>query len=81
MLRMHACSVMSDPLDYSLPDSSVHRIFQAKILEWVAISSFKDIPNPGIKSEFPASPALQADSLQLSHQGSPSIRVSIDHNN
>ena len=27
-----------DPMDYSLPGSSVHRIFQARILEWVAIS-------------------------------------------
>ena len=35
------CSVMSyslGPLDCSLPDSPVHRIFQVKILEWVAIS-------------------------------------------
>ena len=28
-----------DPTDYSLPGSSVHGIFQARILEWVAISS------------------------------------------
>ena len=30
-------SVMSlcDPMDYSLPDSSVHGILQARILEWV----------------------------------------------
>ena len=27
-----------DPVDYSLPDASVHGIFQARILEWVAIS-------------------------------------------
>ena len=27
-----------DPLDYSLPGSSVHEISQARILEWVAIS-------------------------------------------
>ena len=29
-----------------------------------------DLPNPGIKSAFPAAPAFQADSLALSHQGS-----------
>ena len=29
---------LCDPMDYSLPDSSVHWIFQARILEWVAIS-------------------------------------------
>ena len=36
------CSVMSNscnPMDYSLPGSSVHGISQARILEWVAISS------------------------------------------
>ena len=27
-----------DSADYSMPDSSVHGIFQARILEWVAIS-------------------------------------------
>ena len=28
----------SDPMDYSLPGSSVHGIFQAKVLEWGAIA-------------------------------------------
>ena len=34
-----ACTwvVQSDPMDYSLPGSSVHRIFQARILEWGGI--------------------------------------------
>ena len=31
------CSTLSDPMDYSLPGSSVHGIFQARVLEWVAI--------------------------------------------
>jgi len=47
-------------------------IFQARILEQVAISSSRVYSNPGIKPVFdPASPALQVDSLLLSHQGSP----------
>ena len=29
--------IFCDPLDCSLPDSSVHGIFQARILEWLAI--------------------------------------------
>ena len=33
-LRLTLCN----PMDYSPPDSSVHGIFQARILEWVAIS-------------------------------------------
>ena len=51
-------------------DSSVHGISQARILEWVAISSSRDLPNPEIEPASLASPALQADSLPLSHQGS-----------
>ena len=29
---------LSDPMDFSLPGSSVHGIFQARVLEWVAIA-------------------------------------------
>ena len=31
-----SCPTLSDPMDCSLPGSSVHRIFQARVLEWVA---------------------------------------------
>ena len=34
---VHACSVVSHPMNCSSPSSSVHEIFQARILEWVAI--------------------------------------------
>ena len=29
---------LCDPMDYSLPGSSIHGIFQSRVLEWVAIS-------------------------------------------
>ena len=32
------CPTLSDPMDCSLPGSSVHGIFQARILEWGAIA-------------------------------------------
>ena len=32
-----SCPTPSDPVDCSLPGSSIHRIFQARVLEWVAI--------------------------------------------
>ena len=32
-----SCLTLSDPMDYSLPGSSVHGILQARVLEWVAI--------------------------------------------
>ena len=34
-----SCVQLYDPLDCSPPDSSIHEIFQARILQWVAISS------------------------------------------
>ena len=33
-----SCPTLRDPMDCSLPDSSVHGIFQARVLEWVAIA-------------------------------------------
>ena len=42
-------------MDCSLPGSYVHEISQARILEWVAIFSSGDLPDPGIE---PMSPAL-----------------------
>ena len=47
-------------MDYSLPDSSIHGISQAIILEWVAISFSRGSSWPRIE---PGSPALLADSL------------------
>ena len=35
---IQSCPILCDPVDCSLPDSSVHGILQARILEWVAIS-------------------------------------------
>ena len=32
-----SCLTLSDPMDYSPPGSSIHGIFQARVLEWVAI--------------------------------------------
>ena len=36
-----SCPTLSDPMDCSLPGSSVHGIFQAKVLEWGA-SAFSE---------------------------------------
>ena len=59
-----------NPMDCSLPGFSVLGISQARILEWVAISFSRGLPDPGIE---PVSPALQADYVLLSHQGSPGM--------
>ena len=33
-----SCPALSNPMDWSLSGSSIHGIFQASVLEWVAIS-------------------------------------------
>ena len=38
-----ACPTLCDPIDCSPTSSSIHMIFQAKILEWIAISSSRGI--------------------------------------
>ena len=58
---VHVCSQadwLYEPMDCRLPGSFVHGIFQARILEWVAIPFPGDLPNPGIEPTSLASPAL-----------------------
>ena len=38
MLVTQSCPTLCDPMDCSLPGSSIHEILEARILEWVAIS-------------------------------------------
>ena len=40
------CPTLCDPVDCSLPDSSVHGIFQARVMEWVAISFSRTTREP-----------------------------------
>ena len=35
-----SCPTLSDPMDCSLPGSSIHGIFQARVLEWGAIAEY-----------------------------------------
>ena len=68
MLVSQRCPAPSDPVDCSPLGSSVHGIFQARILEWVAFSPSGDLSDPGIK---PGSPALQGDSLPPESRAKP----------
>ena len=47
MLVPQLCLTLCDPKDYSLPGSSVHVIFQARVLEWVAIPFSRGSSQPG----------------------------------
>ena len=69
-----------NPLDCTLPASSVHGIFQAKILEWVAISSSRG--SSLIQKRNPCLLCLlfwQAYSLPLCHMGSPMCGCILSH--
>jgi len=46
-----SCPSLCDPMDYSLPGSSVHAIFQARELEWVDIAFYDDQPRQHIKKQ------------------------------
>ena len=65
-----SCTILCNPMDCSLPDSSVHGTLQARILEWVAFPSPGDLPDPGTET---GSPALQVDSLPADLPGKPVV--------
>ena len=48
---VQSCPTLSDPMDYSLPGSSIHGIFQARVLEWGAIAFSDDGVLFSIKKE------------------------------
>ena len=48
---LQSCPILHDPMDCSSPGSSIHGIFQTRVLEWGAIA-FSDGLNKPIKIEF-----------------------------
>ena len=67
-VKVKSCLTLCDPMDCSLPGSSIHGIFQARILEWVAIPSPGDLPTQESNPGFPHCTRILHC---LSHQGSP----------
>ena len=69
---MHAkllrfCPTLCDAMDYSLLSTSIHGIFQARILEWVAMPSLQGgLPDPGIEPASLMSPAFAGRFLTTS---------------
>ena len=51
------CPTLSDPMDCSLPGSSVHGVFQARVLEWGAIAFSRVNYYHGLKLLLSSSPA------------------------
>ena len=68
MKAAQSCPTLCDPMDCSPPGSSAHGILQARILEWVAISFSRDLPNPGTESR---SCVPQVNSLLSEPPGKP----------
>jgi len=65
-------------MDYSLPGSSVHGIFQARILEWVAVSFSRGFVLTQESNQCVLQLLhWQADSLPLSHLGGPPFASSL----
>ena len=63
MKVIQSCLTFCDPMDHT-----AHGILQARMVEWVVVSSLGDLPKPGIE---PTSPALQADSSPAEPQVKP----------
>ena len=61
-------SDFSDPMDYSLPGSSVHGILQARILEWVAIPFSRGSSQPRDRAQVSC---IAGDSLLSEPPGKP----------
>ena len=82
---MHACEVLSHfsrvllfatPLTVALQASLSMGFSRQEYWNGLPCPPPEDLPYPGIK---PAAPALQADSLPLSHQGSPNDFIVNDY--
>jgi len=67
---IQSCPTLCNPMDCSLQSSSVHGIFQARILEWLPFPSPGDLSNPGIE---PRSPTLSADTSSSEPTGKSSL--------
>ena len=69
VLVAQACPTLWDPMGYSLPGSSVHGILQARILKWVAITTFRRSSWP---RDWTQVSCIRRQILyRFSHQGSP----------
>ena len=64
-----SCPTLCDPVHCSPPSSSVHGIFQARVLEWVAISFSRGSSRP--RDQTQVSCIVRKTLYLLSHQGSP----------
>ena len=65
---LQSCPTLHSPIDCSLPGSSVHGIFQARVLEWGAVAFSNTYPE-SVLNVIPPAPLLQSDCISWKHQG------------
>ena len=65
---LQLCQTLPDAMNCNMIGSSVHRILQARIPEWITMPYSRDLPNQGVET---ASHALQKDSLTSEPPGWP----------
>ena len=70
---VQSCPTLCDPMDCSIPGSSIHEIFQAIVLEWVAIAFSR---GSSWLRDWTWSPTLQTDALPSETSGKPFRRQS-----
>ena len=68
---LQSCLTLCDPMDCTLPNSSVPGILQARILEWDAKPSSRGSSRLSDQTRISCISFPQADSLPLLHQGNP----------
>ena len=68
VLVAQLCTTLCNPMNYSPPGASVYGYSLQEYWSGLPFPSTGDLPNLGVGPKFPA---LQADSLPLSHWGSP----------
>ena len=73
---LQSCSTFCSTMDYSLQGSSVHDSFQARILEWVAMSSSRGVfPTQGSNQHLLSLLHWQVGSLPLVPPGKPLTNI------
>ena len=71
VLVAQSCPTLCNPMDCSRPGSSVHKIFQARVLEWVAFPTSRDLPSPGTEPTSLESPELAGRFFTTAPPGKP----------
>ena len=68
---LQSCPTLSDPMDCRAPDSSVHGILQARILEWVSVPFFRGSSRLRDRNWISCGSSIAGRFLLLSHKRTP----------